>query len=74
MVYGEQISIDTKGFSDIKNITSKVQQIVNNSNIENGIISVSAFGSTASITTIEYEPALVADMQEVLDFCLFLRF
>jgi len=56
MVYGEQISINTKGFSDIINITNKVQQIANNSNIKNGIISVSTIGSTASITTIEYEP------------------
>lgn len=66
MVFGKTITLYTKGFSDIINITDKVQSIVNESNISNGIISVSAIGSTASITTIEYEPALVNDMQEAL--------
>lgn len=67
MVFGEQITIYTKGFSDIINITDMVQNIINKSNIANGIISISAIGSTASITTIEFEPALVKDMQEALE-------
>ncbi|HMA62074.1 MAG TPA: secondary thiamine-phosphate synthase enzyme YjbQ [bacterium] len=67
MVYGQQIQIQTKGFSDIKNITDQVKEVVGNSKIDNGIVSVSVIGSTASITTIEYEPNLVKDMQEQLE-------
>ena len=67
MVYGKKITLKTKGYSDIKNITEDVKQIVNQSGINNGIVSVTAIGSTASITTIEYEPNLVKDMQEQLE-------
>jgi len=67
MVFGEKISIQTKGFSDIHNLTDKVQSIVNRSEIQNGIVTISAIGSTASVTTIEFEPALVQDMQEQLE-------
>ncbi len=67
MVYGEEIKLNTKGFSDIINITEKVTSITTQSKIKKGIVSISAVGSTASITTIEYEPALVKDMQEALE-------
>lgn len=67
MVFGEKITLKTKGFSDILNITESVQNILSRSKIENGIVSVSTIGSTASITTIEYEPALVEDMKDLLE-------
>jgi len=67
MVYGKEFTIDTKGFSDIKDITGKVQDIVVKSGIKNGLVNIFAVGSTASITTIEYEPALEADMKEQLE-------
>lgn len=66
MVHGEIIQLKTKGFSDIINITEEVRSIAQKSKITDGIISISVIGSTASITTIEYEPALVKDMQEAL--------
>ena len=67
MVSGEYITLDTKGFSDIKDITSKVQDIVTNSGVTNGLAHIFPTGSTASVTTIEYEPALVEDMKEQLE-------
>lgn len=67
MVFGEYFSIHTAGYSDIKDITNEVQKIVLKSKITNGLVSVFATGSTASITTIEYEPALVEDMKEQLE-------
>ena len=66
MTYGKNITINTQGFSDIINITPFVQKIINESNVENGIVCVSAIGSTASVTTIEFEPALVEDFKEYL--------
>lgn len=65
--YGEKIVLSTKGFSHIVNITQEIQKIVSNSQIASGIVCISAIGSTASITTIEYEPALVEDMRELLE-------
>ena len=67
MTYGKNITINTQGFSDIINITPFVQKIINESNVENGIVCVSAIGSTASVTTIEFEPALVEDFKEYLN-------
>lgn len=67
MVHSEKISFQTRGFSDIINLTEKIHQIVMNSPIRDGIISISVIGSTASMTTIEYEPALVKDMHEALE-------
>ncbi len=67
MVFGKQITLDTKGYSDIKDITGEVQDIVSKSKIQNGLVHIFAVGSTASVTTIEYEPALVEDMQDKLE-------
>jgi secondary thiamine-phosphate synthase enzyme len=67
MVHGEQFSISTKGNSDIVDITDKVRQIVSQSLVKNGIVTVFVVGSTASVSTIEYEPALVQDVRDMLE-------
>ncbi|MDQ2086971.1 secondary thiamine-phosphate synthase enzyme YjbQ [Herbivorax sp. ANBcel31] len=67
MVFGETIQLNTKGYSDIKDITGDVEKIISKSKIKNGIVNVFAIGSTASVTTIEYEPALVEDVREHLN-------
>ena len=67
MVFGKTITFSTQGFSDIIEITSQVQEVINSSGITSGIACISVIGSTASITTIEYEPALVEDMKEQLE-------
>ncbi|NQT97521.1 MAG: YjbQ family protein [Candidatus Marinimicrobia bacterium] len=66
-VFGKELKLATEGFSDIVNITNDVQQIITESSIRNGLVNIFPIGSTASITTIEFEPALVADMQELLE-------
>jgi len=67
MVSGTQFTLKTKGFSDIHDITPEVQEIIGKSGIQNGLVNIFAVGSTASVTTIEYEPALVEDMKEKLE-------
>ena len=67
MVFGEHITMETKGYSDIRDITHEVQEVVSKSAIKNGLVNIFAVGSTASITTIEYEPALVEDVKEQLE-------
>jgi len=66
MVHGRTITVSTAGFSDIINISDEVQAIVSDSGITDGLVAVTVIGSTASITTIEYEPALVEDMKDLL--------
>ncbi len=67
MVHSDEISFSTKGFSDSNNITTQVERVVKDSKVRNGLVNVSVIGSTASVSTIEFEPALVQDMQEQLD-------
>ncbi|MDY0096096.1 MAG: secondary thiamine-phosphate synthase enzyme YjbQ [Candidatus Vecturithrix sp.] len=67
MVVGQEISLHMQGFSDVKNITEQVQRTVKTSGITHGIVTISVIGSTASISTIEYEPALVKDLQNELE-------
>ena len=67
MVFGRTISVSTEGFSDIVNISQEVQSVVAASDIANGLVAVTVIGSTASVTTIEFEPALVEDMREMLE-------
>lgn len=67
MVYGEFITVDTKGFSDIIDITSDVGKVIRESGIKNGIANIFVTGSTASVSTIEFEPALVEDYREQIN-------
>lgn len=67
MVHGRTITVPTEGFSDIINISVEVQSAVSASGITDGLVAVTVIGSTASVTTIEYEPALVEDMKEWLE-------
>ena len=67
MTFGKTITIETRGFSDIKNITPTIKEIIIESGVKDGIVCASVIGSTASVTTIEYEPALVEDFKEYLN-------
>lgn len=67
MTHGRSIKVKSKGFSDIVNVSGEVQAIVSESGIDEGLVAVTVTGSTASVTTIEYEPALVEDMKELLE-------
>ena len=57
----DSFSINTKGNTDILDITQDVQQIINSSGLNEGSVLVFAGGSTAGITTIEFEPGLKKD-------------
>ncbi|AFV24369.1 hypothetical protein Mpsy_2165 [Methanolobus psychrophilus R15] len=66
-VFTGYLEFDTKGDTDIIDVTSRVAGIVASSAIADGAVLVFAPGSTAAITTLEYEPGLVSDLREVLD-------
>ncbi len=67
MVYQEQITISTKGYSDMHDLSDKVNQIVKKSGIKVGMVNVFNIGSTAAIGTIEFEPGLQRDLPELLN-------
>ena len=63
----DYIPISTKGFTDIIDITHQVADAVRKSEIKNGTVTVFISGSTAGITTIEYEPGLLKDLPEAFE-------
>jgi secondary thiamine-phosphate synthase enzyme len=67
MVHGLMLTLQTKGFSDIHDVTGQIRNVIDASSVTNGIVVVSVVGSTASVSTIEYEGALVADVREQLE-------
>lgn len=67
MVHQEQINISTKGNGDMHDFTEKVNQIVKNSGIQQGMVNVFNVGSTGAIGAIEFESGLQRDLPEILN-------
>ena len=67
MKYSETVSISTKGFSDIIDITDRVDSVIRHSKIENGLLTVFCPGSTGAVTTIEYESGVLRDLQKAIE-------
>ena len=59
--------IATKGQGDARDITDLVAAAVTDSGCRAGIATVFVVGSTAAVTTIEFEPGAVADLNGVLE-------
>ena len=62
----KNILLNTKGENDVIDISEKTIEAVNESRIENGLITIFVGGSTAAITTIEFEPGLRNDFPNML--------
>jgi len=65
--FSGSISLKTYGKNDIHDITESVQSQVSKSGIRDGMACVFVVGSTGAVTTVEYEPGLVADLQDAMD-------
>jgi secondary thiamine-phosphate synthase enzyme len=57
----------SQGFCDIIDITAKVQEQVKKEQVQKGLVTLFVPGSTAALTTIEYEPGLVQDLKELVE-------
>jgi len=66
-VHGGLLRMDTPGNGHIVDITEGVERVVRTSGVERGLVSVFAAGSTVAVTTMEYEPGGVQDLQSLLD-------
>ncbi len=64
VTFTEQLK--TQGRNDCVDLTERVQQAVGRAKIRQGLATVFVTGSTAGVTTIEYEPGLVKDLNEAL--------
>jgi secondary thiamine-phosphate synthase enzyme len=66
-VVTNDITLQSRGNCDVIDVTSQVAKHVEKSGINSGIVTLFIVGSTAGITTIEYEPNLLSDFKNMWD-------
>ncbi len=66
-VQTSRFTLSTKGFGDIKDITGEVARGLQQAGLTDGIATVFVPGSTAGITTIEFESGAVADLKKATE-------
>ncbi|MBI4482624.1 MAG: YjbQ family protein [Acidobacteria bacterium] len=62
-----QIQVQTRGDAHILDLTDRAAAAVSESGLKDGILTVFVPGSTAGVTTLEYEPGLVHDLQAAIE-------
>ncbi|HSL21743.1 MAG TPA: secondary thiamine-phosphate synthase enzyme YjbQ [Vicinamibacterales bacterium] len=62
MVISRRTQVKTRGQGDVRDVTEAVGAAIAESNLRDGVVTVFVAGSTAGITTIEFEPGAVADL------------
>lgn len=67
MVISKSIRLKSRGETDIIDITDKVSECLQGAKIKDGVITVFVSGSTAGLTTIEYEPGLLKDIPRAFE-------
>jgi secondary thiamine-phosphate synthase enzyme len=65
MVVTKRISLQSKGHCDIIDVTSQVEQQVAGAGINNGTVTLFITGSTAGVSTIEFESGVLSDFQNM---------
>ena len=67
MVIDKRINVQTKGHCDLIDITRQVAQKIEESTIDNGTVTIFVAGSTAGLSTIEFERGLLSDFENMWD-------
>ena len=66
-VHNGELRLSTRGDAEIIDITADVERIVSRGPVNDGLVTAFVRGSTAAITTMEFEPGGVADLRALLD-------
>ncbi len=66
-IINDKFNVNTKGNSDIVDITQLVKNAVYSHSLQNAVVHVYVAGSTVSVTNIEFEPGLLVDLPEALE-------
>lgn len=66
-IINEILNLDTKGNGDLADITDDLTRILKSSKLKRGNLTVFVVGSTAAITTFEYEPGLIKDVRDFFE-------
>lgn len=63
----QSFTVETRGNTDVLDITPQVAQALEHSGLQDGIATVFISGSTGGITTVEFKPGLKRDLPEIMD-------
>jgi len=63
----DRIGLSTQGHTDVIDITDRAESALKKSGIKSGILNLFIPGSTAALTTIEYEPGAVEDLRGAVE-------
>ncbi len=66
-IHTGELRFNTEGDGHVVDLTEGIEAVVAQSGVEHGTVSVFVPGSTAAVTTMEYEPGGVRDLRELLD-------
>ena len=66
-VHAGELRLSTAGHGDIVDVTDGVRSVVRTSGMDRGVVTAFVVGSTAAVTTMEFEPGGVRDLQEALE-------
>src|SRR5438093_9868251 len=66
-IHSGELRLSTQGDSDIVDLTAGVERVIESAEVEDGLVTVFVTGSTAAVTTMEYEPGGVHDLKEMLE-------
>jgi secondary thiamine-phosphate synthase enzyme len=67
MIVSDEIHLDTEGEGDMIDITKYLADLLDSTGLKTGLLTVFVPGSTAAVTTIEYEPGLKKDLPRMLE-------
>jgi secondary thiamine-phosphate synthase enzyme len=67
MVHTGHLQLHTRGNADPHDLTKGVEQIVTESGIRSGVVTIFTPSSTSALTTIEYEEGALSDLRRALD-------
>ena len=62
-----ELHLSTRGFNDIIDITPPLRKALQAKSVQEGVAHVFVVGSTAALSTIEYEPGAVEDLRQALE-------
>ncbi|MFV1950106.1 MAG: secondary thiamine-phosphate synthase enzyme YjbQ, partial [Anaerolineales bacterium] len=61
------IPVETGGDGDILDLTQDIQNQINSSGINDGVVTIFTPSATSGITTLEFEPGCVKDLQRLFN-------
>ena len=66
-IISDSVTISAEGFNDMKDLTPMVSQKLAATRLKDGLVNIFIPGSTAGLTTIEFEPGLVEDFSRLME-------